>query len=61
MGTWGRNGFGRHASIVSISLPIFRKIESGDGAIEFPHVVRALAVLSYAETLAAVSRRLNRR
>lgn len=41
------------ASIVGVSLPTYRKIEDGNGTIEFRHVVRTLAVLGYAE---AVSR-----
>ncbi len=42
------------ASIVGVSLPTYRKIESGDGTVEFRHVVGALAVLGYAEALAAL-------
>lgn len=40
------------ASVVGISLPTYRKIEAGDGSIEFRHVARTLAVLGYADALA---------
>src|SRR4051812_21875390 len=42
------------ASVVGISLPTYRKIEAGDGTIEFRHVVRALAVLGYVEAVSAL-------
>lgn len=42
------------ASVVGISLPTYRKIEAGDGTIEFRHVVRALAVLGYVEAVPAL-------
>ena len=42
------------ASIVGISLPTYRKIESGDGTIEFRHVVRTLAVLGYVDAIATL-------
>jgi transcriptional regulator with XRE-family HTH domain len=42
------------ASVVGISLPTYRKIESGDGTIEFRHVVRTLAVLGYVDAVAAL-------
>ncbi len=42
------------ASIVGISLPTYRKIESGDGTIEFRHVVRTLAVLGYVDAIPAL-------
>jgi transcriptional regulator with XRE-family HTH domain len=42
------------ASIVGISLPTYRKIESGDGTIEFRHVVRTLAVLGQVDAIAAL-------
>ena len=35
------------ASVVGITLPTYRKIESGEGTVEFRHVVRTLAVLGY--------------
>ena len=39
------------ASITGVTLPTYRKIESGDGTVEFRHVARALGVLGYAEAL----------
>lgn len=42
------------ASVVGISLPTYRKIESGAGTIEFRHVVRALAVLGYVDGVATL-------
>lgn len=39
------------ASIVGVSLPTYRKIEGGNGTIEFRHVVRTLAVLGYADAV----------
>jgi transcriptional regulator with XRE-family HTH domain len=42
------------ASVVGISLPTYRKIESGDGTIEFRHVVRTLAVLGYVDAIIAL-------
>jgi transcriptional regulator with XRE-family HTH domain len=39
------------AGIVGVSLPTYRKIEQGDGTVEFRHVVRALGVLGLAEAL----------
>lgn len=42
------------ASVVGISLPTYRKIESGDGTIEFRHVVRTLAVLGHVDAVAAL-------
>lgn len=42
------------ASIVGVSLPTYRKIEGGNGTIEFRHVVRTLAVLGYADALGAL-------
>jgi len=42
------------ASIVGVSLPTYRKIETGDGTMEFRHVVRTLAVLGYVDAVAAL-------
>jgi len=42
------------ASIVGVSLPTYRKIEAGDGTMEFRHVVRTLAVLGYVDAVAAL-------
>jgi transcriptional regulator with XRE-family HTH domain len=39
------------AGIVGVSLPTYRKIEQGDGTVEFRHVVRALGVLGLADAL----------
>ena len=33
--------------VVGITVPTYRKIESGDGTVEFRHVARALGVLGY--------------
>ncbi|MDR1279924.1 MAG: helix-turn-helix transcriptional regulator [Opitutaceae bacterium] len=39
------------ASIVGVALPTYRKIEAGNGSIEFRHVARSLGVLGYAGVL----------
>lgn len=39
------------AQIIGITLPTYRKIESGDGSIEFRHVAKALGILGYSEAL----------
>lgn len=39
------------ASIVGVAIPTYRKIEAGNGTIEFRHVARALGVLGYADAL----------
>lgn len=39
------------ALTLGISLPTYRKIESGEGSVEFRHVAKALGVLGYAEAL----------
>lgn len=39
------------ASIVGVAIPTYRKIEAGDGTVEFRHVARALGVLGYADAL----------
>ena len=39
------------ADLVGISLPTYRKIESGMGSVEFRHVARALGVLGFSEAL----------
>lgn len=39
------------AAILDVSLPTYRKIEQGDGRVEFRHVVRTLAALGYAEAV----------
>jgi transcriptional regulator with XRE-family HTH domain len=40
------------ASILGVSLPTYRKIEAGDGTVEFRYVAGALAVLGHVEALA---------
>lgn len=42
------------AGIVGVSLPTYRKIEQGDGTVEFRHVARALGALGLAEALGDV-------
>ncbi len=39
------------ASIIDVSLPTYRKIEDGEGSVEFRHVAKALGVLGYATAL----------
>jgi DNA-binding XRE family transcriptional regulator len=39
------------AGVVGVSLPTYRKIEQGDGTVEFRHVARALGALGLAEAL----------
>lgn len=39
------------AGVVGVSMPTYRKIEQGDGTVEFRHVARALGVLGLAEAL----------
>lgn len=40
------------AGVVGITLPTYRKIEQGNGSVEFRHVVRVLAVLGHGAALA---------
>lgn len=42
------------ATRLGVSLPTLRKIEQGDGSVEFRHVAKALSVLGYAEALASI-------
>jgi DNA-binding XRE family transcriptional regulator len=42
------------AGVVGISVPTYRKIEQGDGTVEFRHVARALGALGLAEALGDV-------
>jgi transcriptional regulator with XRE-family HTH domain len=37
--------------VIGITLPTYRKIESGDGTVEFRHVARALGVLGFTDAL----------
>ena len=36
---------------LGITIPTYRKIEAGDGTVEFRHVARALGVFGYADAL----------
>jgi transcriptional regulator with XRE-family HTH domain len=40
------------ASIVGVAIPTYRKIEAGDGTVEFRHVARAIGVLGHTDALA---------
>lgn len=42
---------GHLAGLVGVTLPTYRKIESGLGTVEFRHVARTLGVLGYADAL----------
>jgi transcriptional regulator with XRE-family HTH domain len=42
------------AGVVGVSMPTYRKIEQGDGTVEFRHVARALGALGLAEALGDV-------
>lgn len=42
------------AEMVGVTLPTYRKIEKGDGTVEFRHVARALGVLGYSEALGEI-------
>jgi transcriptional regulator with XRE-family HTH domain len=47
-----RNLSQEHISrLLGITIPTYRKIESGDGSIEFRHVARALGAFGYSEAL----------
>ena len=37
--------------IIGITIPTYRKIESGDGTVEFRHVARALGILGFTDAL----------
>jgi transcriptional regulator with XRE-family HTH domain len=37
--------------VIGITIPTYRKIESGEGTVEFRHVARALGVLGFADAL----------
>jgi transcriptional regulator with XRE-family HTH domain len=39
------------AQVLGVTLPTYRKIESGDGSVEFRHAARALSVLGYGDAL----------
>lgn len=42
------------AEMVGVTLPTYRKIEKGDGSVEFRYVARALGVLGYSEPLGEI-------
>ena len=42
------------AEMVGVTLPTYRKIEKGDGSVEFRHVARALGVLGYSDALGEI-------
>lgn len=42
------------ASLVKITIPTYRKIEMGDGKVEFRHVARALGFFGYSDVLGAL-------
>jgi len=42
------------AGLIGVTLPTFRKIESGAGTVEFRHVARTLGVLGYADALGEI-------
>jgi DNA-binding XRE family transcriptional regulator len=42
------------AGVVGVSVPTYRKIEQGDGTVEFRHVARAMGVFGLAEALGDV-------
>ncbi|MDD5261769.1 MAG: helix-turn-helix transcriptional regulator [Methylacidiphilales bacterium] len=37
--------------VLGITIPTYRKIESGDGTVEFRHVARALGMLGYSDAI----------
>ena len=51
-----RRNWSQHdlAGMVGVTLPTYRKIEKGDGSVEFRHVARALGVLGYQEALGEI-------
>ena len=42
------------AGVVGVSVPTYRKIEQGDGTVEFRHVARALGALGLTQALGDV-------
>ena len=51
----GRNLTQQHvAQLAGISLPTYRKLESGEGTIEVRHLARVLAILGHVERLIEV-------
>jgi transcriptional regulator with XRE-family HTH domain len=50
-----RNLSQEHMSqVVGITIPTYRKIESGDGSVEFRHVARALGAFGFSEALGEI-------
>jgi transcriptional regulator with XRE-family HTH domain len=43
---------GHMASVLGVSEPTYRKIEAGDGSVEFRNVAKTLAVLGFDQALA---------
>jgi len=39
------------ADMVGVTVPTYRKIEAGDGTVEFRHVARALGVMGFGDAL----------
>lgn len=39
------------AQTLGVTVPTYRKIESGNGSVEFRHVAKALGVLGYGDVL----------
>lgn len=39
------------ARMVGVTIPTYRKIESGNGKIEFRHVARLIGIFGYSDTL----------
>ena len=39
------------STIIGITIPTYRKIETGDGTVEFRHVARALGILGFTDAL----------
>lgn len=42
---------GYMARTLGVTMPTYRKIETGAGSVEFRHVAKALGILGYAEAL----------
>lgn len=39
------------ADMIGVTVPTYRKIEAGDGTVEFRHVARALGVMGFGDAL----------
>jgi len=42
---------GHMCEVMGITIPTYRKIEAGDGTVEFRHVARALGIFGYTDAL----------